>query len=91
MEERFLFDGIKLKAANISMGNKESTASIESNAADSIQAIENDASVSAGKATHASVFEPLIERAFTSVGFEDFLKTQRICFPNAERINSMPK
>src|SRR5215475_6132579 len=96
MEERFLFDRIELKGANIAMGHEQLASTIESDAADAVEPVEDDAAVSASKASQLAVFEALVQVAFDCVGFKNILECRRsgshkICFPNAERINSIPK
>ena len=77
------------------MRNVERAAPIESNAAVTIETIEDHASMAAGETTQPIIFELLVELAFFGVGLENVLQCgsfgrHKICLPNAERINSVP-
>ena len=64
MEERLLFDGIALRAGNVSPRNIERAAAVEADFADAGLAFGNRAAVTAGEAAQAIVFELLVESGF---------------------------
>jgi len=57
MEERFFFDGIALRAGNVSPGGVEFAAAVIANFADSGLTFGDGATVAAGKAAQAVVVE----------------------------------
>src|SRR5215510_4139784 len=95
MEERFLLDGIELKSADVAMRDEKLSVSIKSDTANSVESVENNAAMPAREASQLAVFQALIQFALSGKGLEDCLegrgcRAHRICFPNAERINSIP-
>ena len=64
MKERFLLDRIQLQTSDISMWDEELSTAIETDAADPVEPVENDAAVAAGQAAYAAIFEALVEGAF---------------------------
>src|SRR2546427_7851597 len=57
MEERLLLDRIELKCAYVSMRNQQFTAAIKANSANTVESVENDTAVSAGKTSQPAVFQ----------------------------------
>jgi hypothetical protein len=64
VKEGFLFYRIKLQRPDVSMRNVQVAAAIESNTADTVEPIEDDAPVATGEAAHPVVFELFVELAF---------------------------
>jgi hypothetical protein len=64
MKEWFFLHRIALERADIALGNVERPSPIEPNFADAWQTIEDEASMAAGKASHAVVRQLLVESAF---------------------------
>ena len=63
MKEWFFFDGIQLKRTDVSVGHQQLTATVESDAANTIETVENDATVPAGEASQPPVSQGLVEFA----------------------------
>jgi hypothetical protein len=61
MKEWFLFDGIQLKSSYVSVRHEQLTGSVESDPANTIEAVENDATVPAGVASQLSVLQGFVE------------------------------
>ena len=74
MEEWFFLDRIQLQRAHVSVRHKQLAPTIEPNAANAIQSLENHAAVTARITTDPPVFEGLIELSFGRECFEDGLK-----------------
>jgi hypothetical protein len=74
VKERLLLDGVALHATNVSPGNIQGAATIETNLADAWLALRDGARVSAGVAAHATVFELLVQIACADVLIDDFAK-----------------
>src|SRR5262249_21660889 len=96
MEKRFLLDWIELKSAHVTMRHQELSVSIESDTANSVESVEDKTTMPACEATQPAVFQTLVKFALSGEGLQDCLEgrrcsAHRICFPNAERINSIPK
>src|SRR5262245_102846 len=95
MEKRFLLDGIQLKGADVAMRHEELSVSIKSDTANSVESVEDNAAMPAREASQLAVFQALVQFAFSGKRLEDCLegrrcRAHRICFPNADRINSIP-
>jgi hypothetical protein len=64
VKERFLFDRIELKGRDVAVGNQKCAAAIEAYTANSVQSVEDDAAMTAGKTPHTAVFEPFVKFAW---------------------------
>src|SRR5262249_49988859 len=78
MEERLLFDRVQLQRADVTMRYQQLPAAVEAHAADAVEAVEDDATVTACEATQASVLKPFVELSFDRIGFEDFFQAARL-------------
>ena len=61
MKERFLLDWIELKRAHVSVRHKQLAASIESHAADAVQAVEDHTPMATCQTTDSPVIEWLVK------------------------------
>jgi len=68
VEERFLLDGIALRAGGVSPGDEERAAAVVADFADARPAFGDGAAVSAGEAAEAVVGELFVE---VGIGFAD--------------------
>src|SRR5215510_4482596 len=96
MEEWFLFHGIQLQRADVTVGDQQTSSTIESHPAYAIQTVEDDTTMPACEAAHAAIFQLFVKLALLGVSFQDPFKgrcfsTHKICLPKADKINSIPK
>ena len=60
MEEGFFFDWIELKGADITVRDEQLASTIEPDATDPVEPIENHAAMSASEASQLAVFEAFV-------------------------------
>jgi len=63
VKEWFFFNRIQLKRTDVSVRHQQFTGTVESDAANTIETVEDDATVPAGEASQLSVFQGLVEFA----------------------------
>jgi hypothetical protein len=73
MKEGFFLDRIQLKPADVPMRHEQPAPAVEPNSADSVEAVRDEAPVSACHASNASVVEVLVKVAFRREGLEKIL------------------
>src|SRR5215831_3329899 len=81
------------------MRNQKFAATIKTDTTDAVEPVEDDTAVPARDAADTTVFQPFVEFAFRRERLQNFFKRggfrctccHKICFPNADKINSVPK
>lgn len=74
MEERFLFDGIALDAADVSPRHVQLSTLVEADFADASLSLGNWTAMPAGEAADAIALDGFVENAFPDVLIQDFAK-----------------
>ena len=74
VEERLLFNGIALHAADVSPGNIKLSSLIEANFADAGLCVGDGTTVSAGETAHAITIKFFVKLTFANVFVEDLAK-----------------
>jgi hypothetical protein len=71
VKERFLLDRVQLQGADVPVGNKQLAAAVETDTANAIESVGDEAPMPAGEAPKLSVIELLVELSLFCKGLED--------------------
>src|SRR5262249_17069100 len=74
MKERLLLHRVQLQSAHVTVWNEQLSTAVESDPANPVKTIKDDAAVATGVTTDATVLEALVESAFGGEGLQDVFK-----------------